>query len=116
MRGPEVVAGAVEEDDGRRHETRIPDRRVDPVDARDLLDHSCEGADREGEQSLTKRERQVLALVGGGLSNDEIGAELHLSPATARTHVSHAMAKLGVRDRAQLVVVAYETGLVQPGS
>jgi DNA-binding NarL/FixJ family response regulator len=65
---------------------------------------------------LTERERQVLALVGRGLSNDEIGAELHLSPATARTHVSHAMAKLGVRDRAQLVVIAYETGLVQPGS
>ena len=61
---------------------------------------------------LTQREREVLALVGRGLSNDEIGAELFLSPATARTHVSHAMAKLGARDRAQLVVVAYETGLV----
>ena len=61
---------------------------------------------------LTQRERQVLALVGQGLSNDEIGAELFLSPATARTHVSHAMAKLGARDRAQLVVIAYQTGLV----
>jgi DNA-binding NarL/FixJ family response regulator len=61
---------------------------------------------------LTQRERQVLALVGEGLSNDEIGAQLFLSPATARTHVSHAMAKLGARDRAQLVVVAYQTGLV----
>jgi DNA-binding NarL/FixJ family response regulator len=61
---------------------------------------------------LTQREREVLALVGRGLSNDEIGAELFLSPATARTHVSHAMAKLGARDRAQLVVVAYQTGLV----
>jgi DNA-binding NarL/FixJ family response regulator len=50
--------------------------------------------------------------VGQGLSNDEIGAELFLSPATARTHVSHAMAKLGARDRAQLVVIAYQTGLV----
>jgi DNA-binding NarL/FixJ family response regulator len=48
---------------------------------------------------LTQREREVLALVGQGLSNDEIGAELFLSPATARTHVSHAMAKLGARDR-----------------
>ncbi|MBE3015921.1 response regulator transcription factor [Microbispora sp. NEAU-D428] len=63
---------------------------------------------------LTEREREVLALVGRGLSNDEIGAELSLSPATARTHVSHAMAKLGARDRAQLVVIAYRTGLVSP--
>jgi DNA-binding NarL/FixJ family response regulator len=61
---------------------------------------------------LTRRERQVLALVGEGLSNDEIGAKLFLSPATARTHVSHAMAKLSARDRAQLVVIAYQTGLV----
>jgi DNA-binding NarL/FixJ family response regulator len=64
---------------------------------------------------LTQREREVLSLVGRGLSNDEIGAELYLSPATARTHVSHAMGKLGARDRAQLVVIAYETGLVEPG-
>jgi DNA-binding NarL/FixJ family response regulator len=63
---------------------------------------------------LTDREREVLALVGQGLSNDEIGAELFLSPATARTHVSHAMGKLGARDRAQLVVIAYQTGLVSP--
>ena len=63
---------------------------------------------------LTQREREVLALVGQGLSNDEIGAELCLSPATARTHVSHAMVKLGARDRAQLVVIAYRTGLVSP--
>jgi DNA-binding NarL/FixJ family response regulator len=62
---------------------------------------------------LTQREREVLALVGHGLSNDEIGAALFLSPATARTHVSHAMAKLAARDRAQLVVIAYQTGLVQ---
>jgi DNA-binding NarL/FixJ family response regulator len=63
---------------------------------------------------LTQRERQVLALVGQGLSNREIAAELTLSPATARTHVSRAMTKLGARDRAQLVVVAYQTGLVRP--
>ena len=61
---------------------------------------------------LTHREREVLALVGRGLSNDEIGTELFLSPATARTHVSHAMVKLGARDRAQLVVIAYRTGVV----
>ena len=63
---------------------------------------------------LTPREREVLALVGEGLSNEEIGAAMFLSPATARTHVSHAMVKLGARDRAQLVVIAYQTGLVSP--
>ena len=56
----------------------------------------------------------MVALVGRGLSNDEIGRQLHMSPATARTHVSHAMVKLGARDRAQLVVIAYQTGLVSP--
>jgi DNA-binding NarL/FixJ family response regulator len=61
---------------------------------------------------LTQRERDVLTLVGQGMSNQEIGSELFLSPATARTHVSHAIAKLGARDRAQLVVIAYQTGLV----
>ncbi|MEC3895894.1 MULTISPECIES: response regulator [Nocardiopsis] len=64
---------------------------------------------------LTDREREVLSLVGRGLSNEEIAGELVLSPATAKTHVSRAMVKLGVRDRAQLVVLAYETGLVTPG-
>ena len=64
---------------------------------------------------LTQREREVVGLVGRGLSNEEIAAELFLSPATARTHVSHALGKLGARDRAQLVVIAYETGLVAPG-
>jgi DNA-binding NarL/FixJ family response regulator len=63
---------------------------------------------------LTQREREVLALVGEGLSNSEIADRLVLSPATARTHVSRAMVKLGARDRAQLVVVAYQTGLVSP--
>jgi DNA-binding NarL/FixJ family response regulator len=62
---------------------------------------------------LTPREREVLALVGEGLTNEEIGAELYLSPATARTHVSRAMTKLGAHDRAQLVVIAYQTGLVR---
>ena len=64
---------------------------------------------------LTDREREVLALVGGGLSNAEIAAELFISVATARTHVSRAMTKLHARDRAQLVVAAYESGLVTPG-
>ena len=65
--------------------------------------------------ALTDREREVLALVGGGLSNEEIAAELFISVATARTHVSRAMTKLHARDRAQLVVVAYESRLVTPG-
>jgi len=64
---------------------------------------------------LTEREREVVALVAEGLSNDEIAGRLYLSPATAKTHVSRAMVKLGVRDRAQLVVLAYECGLVRPG-
>lgn len=64
---------------------------------------------------LTDREREVLTLVGGGLSNDEIAAKLYLSPLTAKTHVSRIMTKLDARDRAQLVVAAYETGLVTPG-
>lgn len=63
---------------------------------------------------LTDRERQIMALVGHGLSNDEIGEQLYVSPATAKTHVNRAMTKLGARDRAQLVVLAYETGLVEP--
>jgi DNA-binding NarL/FixJ family response regulator len=64
---------------------------------------------------LTEREREVVALVGTGLDNDEIATKLVMSPATARTHVSRAMGKLRARDRAQLVVFAYETGLVAPG-
>ena len=64
---------------------------------------------------LTEREREVLALVAAGRSNDEIAAELCITTATAKTHVSRAMAKLGARDRAQLVVVAYENGLVTAG-
>ena len=66
--------------------------------------------------SLTDREREVMALVAAGLSNDEIAERLFVSPATAKTHVSRAMVKLGARDRAQLVVFAYETGLVRPGA
>jgi DNA-binding NarL/FixJ family response regulator len=69
----------------------------------------------EGLEELTDREREVLALVAEGLSNDEIGERLIVSPATAKTHVSRAMGKLGARDRAQLVVIAYESGLARPG-
>jgi DNA-binding NarL/FixJ family response regulator len=64
---------------------------------------------------ITEREREVLALVGQGLTNEEIGRALFLSPLTAKTHVSRIMSKLAARDRVQLVVIAYETGLVSPG-
>lgn len=63
---------------------------------------------------LTDREREVMALAATGLSNNEIADDLHLSPLTAKTHISRAMTKLGARDRAQLVVMAYESGLVGP--
>ena len=64
---------------------------------------------------LTSREREVMALVAEGLTNAEIGERLFMSPATARTHVSRILTKLGARDRTQLVVMAYESGLVRPG-
>ncbi len=66
-------------------------------------------------EELTDREREVMALAAGGLSNDQIAERLVVSSATAKTHVSRAMIKLGARDRAQLVVIAYESGLVRPG-
>jgi DNA-binding NarL/FixJ family response regulator len=69
----------------------------------------------ESADQLTEREREITVLVAEGLSNDEIAARLFLSPATAKTHVNRAMTKLGARDRAQLVVFAYQSGLVRPG-
>ncbi|BCY10806.1 response regulator transcription factor [Actinoplanes sp. L3-i22] len=65
--------------------------------------------------ALTERERETMALVAAGLSNDEIGERLYVSPLTVKTHVNRAMMKLGARDRAQLVVIAYQSGLVRPG-
>jgi DNA-binding NarL/FixJ family response regulator len=65
-------------------------------------------------EALTQREREVMTCVADGLNNDEIARKLYMSPATVRTHVSRSMTKLGVRDRAQLVVLAYKTGLVRP--
>jgi DNA-binding NarL/FixJ family response regulator len=79
------------------------------------------GAPRQAAQppsiaALTEREREVVALVAAGLSNDEIAARLVVSPLTAKTHVSRAMTKLGARDRAQLVVIAYQSGLADPNA
>jgi len=64
---------------------------------------------------LTPREREILALVASGLSDDDIAERLVISPATAKTNVNRTMMKLNARDRAQLVVIAYETGLITPG-
>lgn len=73
-------------------------------------------ADHGDLDRLTEREREVLVLVASGLSNDEIAKSLYVSPLTAKTHVSRILTKLGARDRAQLVVIAYETGVVNPGA
>jgi DNA-binding NarL/FixJ family response regulator len=87
----------------RRLINELASRPVPASQNRDLLDE------------LSAREREVMTLVGNGLSNDEIAERLVVSPATAKTHVSRAMVKLRVRARAQLVVLAYEAGLVVPG-
>ncbi|GAA3306030.1 response regulator [Streptomyces cinereospinus] len=80
----------------------------------DPLDTDRDPARSERLDALTGREREVLVQVAGGHSNDEIAERLEVSPLTVKTHVNRAMAKLGARDRAQLVVIAYESGLVRP--
>ena len=74
------------------------------------------GPAKAGLEELTDREREVVGLVALGLSNEEIAETLVISPATAKTHVSRSMLKVGARDRAQLVVLAYQSGLVRPGA
>ena len=79
----------------------------------ELVDRKAQSHDPHPQlDTLTDREREIVGLVGKGMSNDEIAEELFISPATARTHVSRAMTKLRARDRAQLVVFAYRSGLV----
>ncbi len=96
------------------------DALLSPSVTRRLIEHVAVAAkplphERPDVARLTEREREIVTLVGEGLSNEEIARRLVVSPATAKTHVSRSMVKLGVRDRAQLVVLAYETGLVRPG-
>jgi len=96
------------------------DAQLSPSVTRRLIEHVAVGAkplphERPDVARLTEREREIVTLVGEGLSNEEIAQRLVVSPATAKTHVSRSMVKLGVRDRAQLVVLAYESGLVRPG-
>ncbi|MET0673474.1 MAG: response regulator transcription factor [Microbacterium pygmaeum] len=95
------------------------DALLSPGITRRLLERAAAGLRDEHDPArmagLTERETEVLRLVGHGLTNDEIGAQLFLSPLTAKTHVSRIMQKLHARDRVQLVVTAYESGLVAPG-
>ncbi|MBY8820313.1 response regulator [Streptomyces cinereoruber] len=96
------------------------DALISPAVTRRLIAEFAGRAERQPDPSprlnaLTEREREVLGLVGAGLSNDEIAGRLVLSPATAKTHVSRIMTKLAVRDRAQLVILAYESGMITPG-
>ncbi|WP_263119167.1 response regulator transcription factor [Cellulomonas sp. RIT-PI-Y] len=101
------------------------DAVIAPSSTRRLLEHLVTalpaeqpeaGAAQEALASLTDREREVLVLMARGRSNTEIGAELYVAEATVKTHVGRVLAKLGARDRVQAVVVAYETGLIVPGS
>jgi DNA-binding NarL/FixJ family response regulator len=96
------------------------DALLSPAATRGLITRFLSGtteiADRAEERlsGLTDRERDVMIMVAAGRTNDEIAARLRISPFTAKTHVNRAMTKLGAHDRAQLVIMAYETGLVRP--
>ncbi|MGN8244532.1 response regulator [Cellulomonas soli] len=97
------------------------DQLLSPAATRALVERVLTQADpttlvpAPGLADLTERELEITRLVGRGLSNTEIAAQLFISPATAKTHVNRAMMKTAARDRAQLVVLAYESGLVRPG-
>ncbi len=100
------------------HVVAAGDALLSPSVTRTLISRLADGLtappDTARLAGLTEREREVLALVGAGLTNEEIGTRLFLSPLTAKTHVSRIVSKLAARDRVQLVIVAYETGLVTP--
>jgi DNA-binding NarL/FixJ family response regulator len=89
-----------------------------PTVTKRLIERFADGAPPDDSllRPLTDREREVLSLVGRGLTNAEVGERLFVSAATAKTHVGHLLSKLQARDRAQLVVIAYETGLIRPGT
>lgn len=104
------------------HAVAAGENRLDPVVTAVVIGHFRRQAGRQGGAShdvraveqLTVREREVLVLIASGRSNAEIAAELVVSPGTVKTHVANLLAKLGVRDRVQAVIAAYEGGLVQP--
>ena len=107
----EIVAGVrATADGGALLSPSVTRRLIDEFASRPERTVTGAGLDR-----LTPREHEVLLLVAAGLCNEEIGDRLSVSPATAKTHVSRIQTKLGARNRAQLVVLAYETGLVRPG-
>jgi DNA-binding NarL/FixJ family response regulator len=95
------------------------DALLSPAITRKVMQSVVAGQHRPADdgpiRSLTEREREVLTEIGRGLSNQEISQKLFISPATSRTYVSRLLAKLNARDRSQLVILAYETGLVRPG-
>ena len=112
----EVVAEGSDGQEGlalaREH---LPDiALVDPSITRELIDRYVAHPPGPGLEGLTDREREAVVLVARGLSNDEIAGHMVINPLTAKTHVNRAMAKLHARDRAQLVILAYESGLVTP--
>lgn len=108
---PEVLVDAV-------RVVAAGDALLAPSVTRRLIERFVDGApiDDSALSHLTHREREVLGLVARGLTNAEIGERLFVSAATAKTHVGRVLAKLGARDRAQLVAIAYETGVVRPGT
>lgn len=94
----------------------LPSEPTRALISRVLTQSEVETSDGAVLDRLTPREREVLTLVALGLSNEQIAQWLYISPTTAKTHVNRTMMKLGARDRAQLVIIAYETGVVRPGS